>query len=162
MGQFLAYLAARPGEITTSTATGSAVVGNGQPFPPYPTGIDSLADPEMRLAQVLPPPEGHRISSSPDVPPPERIPLELLVNAEPSSQDTSHSDKTRILWGQGPRSPGPIIKDVPQYQVQQPAEANPPKPSLSPTAPISSSNRWLGSADPNTAPERSARRLSKR
>jgi hypothetical protein len=89
--------------------------------------IDSLADPDMRLAQVLLPPEGHRISSSPDVPPPERIPLELLVNAEPSSQDTSHSDKTRILWGQGPRSPGPIIKDVPQYQVQQPAEANPPK-----------------------------------
>jgi hypothetical protein len=42
MGQFLAYLAARPGEITTSTATGSAVVGNGQPFPPYPTGTAAV------------------------------------------------------------------------------------------------------------------------
>jgi hypothetical protein len=99
--------------------------------------IDSLADPDMRLAQVLPPPEGHRISSSPDVPPPERIPLELLVNAEPSRM-------------------------FPNTKSSSPPRLTHPKPSLSPTAPISSSNRWLGSADPNTAPERSARRLSKR
>ncbi|KAA6406874.1 MAG: hypothetical protein FRX48_09372 [Lasallia pustulata] len=84
----------------------------------------------------LPPPEDHRVSSSPDVPPREPIPLELLLNADQSSQATSsHSDKTRIFWSQGPRLPGPVVKDTLQHHLPQAPEANPPKPSISPTAP---------------------------
>ncbi|SLM41022.1 hypothetical protein LPUS_11902 [Lasallia pustulata] len=64
----------------------------------------------------LPPPEDHRVSSSPDA-------------------TSSHSDKTRIFWSQGPRLPGPVVKDTLQHHVPQPPEANPPKPSISPTAP---------------------------
>jgi hypothetical protein len=108
----------------------------------------------------LPPPEGQRISSSPDVPPLERLPMELLLEPHQSSQETSHHSD-RISWQVGPRSPGPIIKDAPQDQARQPAEADSPKLSLPSTALILSADRWFSRANPNTTPERSPRRDSK-
>lgn len=96
------------------------------------------------------------ISSSSD---PEHIPLELLLEGHQSSQTTSHQSD-RILWKQGSLSPRPIIKDAPQHQARQPAEADSPKlslPSLPSTVLIPSAERRLSQANPNTTPTHSAR-----
>jgi hypothetical protein len=86
--------------------------------------------------------------------------MELLLEPHQSSQETFHHSD-RIIWQVGPRSPGPIIKDAPQDQARQPAEADSPKLSLPFTALILSADRWFSRANSNTTPERSARRDSK-